>query len=122
MDLMTVSRVCRRRILAVALAAGVIAGTITSGVARAGGAATGEEVYSAQKGAVCHSVGDKGNKKYPLDGVGSRLSETDIRDWLLNPDTQQAKKPGRPLMRMPSYRNVPPKETDALVAYLTSLK
>jgi mono/diheme cytochrome c family protein len=122
MDLMTVSRVCRRRILAVALAAGVIAGTITSGVARAGGAATGEEVYAAQKCAVCHSVGDKGNKKYPLDGVGSRLSETDIRDWLLNPDTQQAKKPGRPLMRMPSYRNVPPEEIDALVAYLKSLK
>jgi mono/diheme cytochrome c family protein len=122
MDLMTVSRVCRRRILAVALAAGVIAGTITSGVARAGGAATGEEVYAAQKCAVCHSVGDKGNKKYPLDGVGSRLSETDIRDWLLNPDTQQAKKRGRPLMRMPSYRNVPPEEIDALVAYLKSLK
>jgi mono/diheme cytochrome c family protein len=122
MDLMTVSRVCRRRMLAVALAAGVIAGTITIGVARAGGAATGEEVYAAQKCAVCHSVGDKGNKKYPLDGVGSRLSETDIRDWLLNPDTQQAKKPGRPLMRMPSYRTVPPEEIDALVAYLKSLK
>jgi mono/diheme cytochrome c family protein len=122
MDLMTVRRVRRRRILAVALAAAVIAGTITIGVARAGGAATGEEVYGAQKCAVCHSVGDKGNKKYPLDGVGSRLSETDIRDWLLNPDTQQAKKPGRPLMRMPSYRNMPPEEIDALVVYLKSLK
>jgi mono/diheme cytochrome c family protein len=122
MDLMTVRRVRRRRIPAVALAASVIAGTITIGVARAGGVATGEEVYGAQKCAVCHSVGDKGNKKYPLDGVGSRLSETDIRDWLLNPDTQQAKKPGRPLMRMPSYRNVPAEEIDALVAYLKSLK
>jgi mono/diheme cytochrome c family protein len=121
MDLMTVSRGRRRRILAAAFAA-VIAGAITIGVARAGGAATGEEVYGAQKCATCHSVGDKGNKKYPLDGVGSRLSETDIRDWLLNPDTQQAKKPGRPLMRMPSYRNVPPEEIDALVAYLKSLK
>jgi mono/diheme cytochrome c family protein len=122
MDLMTVSRVRRRRIFAVVLAASVIGGTITIAAARAGGAATGEEVYGAQKCAVCHSVGDKGNKKYPLDGVGSRLSETDIRDWLLNPDTQQAKKPGRPLMRMPSYRNVPPEEIDALVAYLKSLK
>jgi mono/diheme cytochrome c family protein len=118
---MTVGRVGRRCIVAFFLVAGVN-GTVTSGVARAGGAATGEEVYAAQKCAVCHSVGDKGNKKYPLDGVGSRLSETDIRDWLLNPDTQQSKKPGRPLMRMPSYRNVPPEEIDALVAYLKSLK
>jgi mono/diheme cytochrome c family protein len=122
MDLMTVSRARWRRTLAIALVAGVIAGTITAGVALAGGAATGEEVYAAQKCAVCHSVGDKGNKKYPLDGVGSRLNETDIREWLLNPDTQQANKPGRPLMRMPSYRNVPPEDIDALVAYLKSLK
>jgi hypothetical protein len=64
----------------------------------------------------------EGNKKYPLDGVGSRLSEADIREWLLNPDAQQAKKGGRSLMRMPSYRSVPAEEVDALVEYVSSLK
>ena len=99
----------------------LLAGTTRAGVA-GGRAATGEDVYAAQKCAVCHSAGGKGNKKYPLDGVGSRLSDADIREWLLNPDAQQAKKAGRPLMRMPSYRSLPPEDIDALVAYLKSLK
>jgi mono/diheme cytochrome c family protein len=86
------------------------------------GAATGEEVYAAQKCASCHSVGGAGNQKYPLDGVGARLSEADIRDWLVNPDAQQAKKGTRPLMRMPSYKALPPEDVDALVGYLKTLK
>ena len=94
---------------------------VAAGAARAG-TATGEEVYTSQKCSVCHSVDGKGNKKYPLDGVGSRLSQADIREWLLNPDAQQARKGGRPLMRMPSYRSVPAEEVDALVGYVSSLK
>jgi mono/diheme cytochrome c family protein len=100
---------------------GVMAASAVAGAAGAG-AATGEEVYTSQKCSVCHSVAGKGNKKYPLDGVGSRLSEADIREWLLNPDAQQARKGGRPLMRMPSYRSVPAEEVDALVGYVSSLK
>jgi mono/diheme cytochrome c family protein len=121
MDLMRVSWTSARRCLAVAAMSSLLAGTTLAGVA-GGRAATGEDVYAAQKCAVCHSAGGKGNKKYPLDGVGSRLSDADIREWLLNPDAQQAKKAGRPLMRMPSYRSLPPEDIDALVAYLKSLK
>jgi mono/diheme cytochrome c family protein len=122
MDLMRVSALRARRVLAIVSMAGLIAGTTVAGVARAGGAATGEEVYAAQKCSVCHSVGGKGNKKYPLDGAGARLSDADIREWLVNPDAQQAKKAGRPLMRMPSYRSLPAEDVDALVAYVKSLK
>jgi mono/diheme cytochrome c family protein len=121
MDLMyfTCGRACR--LLAASACLGLVVGTTLAGAARAV-SATGEEVYAAQKCSVCHSVEGKGNKKYPLDGVGSRLSEADIRDWLLNPDAQQAKKAGRPLMRMPSYRSLPPEDVDALVGYVKSLK
>jgi len=112
-----------RCLLGVALIAGVVAvvGIFTL-VAHAGGVVTGEEVYAAQKCSVCHSVGGKGNKKYPLDGVGSRLSEPDIREWLVNPDAQQAKRTSRPLMRMPSYRSLPPEDIDALAGYVKALK
>jgi hypothetical protein len=71
---------------------------------------------------VCHSVAGKGNKKYPLDGAGARLSAADIREWLVNPDAQQAKKNERPLMKMKSYRSLPAEDLDALVAYVESLK
>jgi mono/diheme cytochrome c family protein len=122
MEVMRVSRVRMRCLLGVALIAGVVAVVGASFTVVAGGVVTGEEVYAAQKCSVCHSVGGKGNKKYPLDGVGSRLSEADIREWLVNPDAQQAKKTGRPLMRMPSYRSLPPEDIDALVGYVKALK
>jgi mono/diheme cytochrome c family protein len=103
--------------------AAVAAGLAVAGAAYARGGASGEEVYAAQKCASCHSVGDKGNKKYPLDGVGGRLSETELREWLVSPDAQQAKKTAaRPLMRMPSYRSLPPEDLDVLVTYLKTLK
>ena len=103
--------------------AAVAAGLAVAAAAYARGGASGEEVYAAQKCASCHSVGDKGNKKYPLDGVGGRLSETELREWLVSPDAQQAKKTAaRPLMRMPSYRSLPPEDLDVLVTYLKTLK
>ena len=82
MDLMQLScaRACQR--LAAIACLGLIVGTTLAAAARSGVAATGEEVYAAQKCSQCHSVEGKGNKKYPLDGVGSRLSEGEIREWL----------------------------------------
>ncbi len=41
--------------------------------------AKGEKLYAEQKCALCHSIGDKGNKKGPLDGVGSKLSAEELR-------------------------------------------
>jgi mono/diheme cytochrome c family protein len=122
MDLMYSVHLRAWRCLAIVVGMlGLVAGSAVAGAARDRGAATGEEVYASQKCSVCHSVGGKGNKKYPLDGAGSRLSEQEIREWLLNPDAQQAKKGARPLMRMPSYRSLPPEDVDTLVGYVKSL-
>src|SRR6516225_8235510 len=44
--------------------------------------AKGEKVYADQKCSLCHSIAGKGNAKGALDGVGSKLSESDIRAWL----------------------------------------
>ena len=35
------------------------------------------KVYEQQKCSVCHSIEGKGNKKGPLDGVGSKLGRRD---------------------------------------------
>ena len=35
--------------------------------------ARGQEVYTAQKCGMCHSVAGKGGKQSPLDGVGAKL-------------------------------------------------
>ena len=82
----------------------------------------GVKVYAAQKCGVCHSVAGVGAKRGPLDGVGSRLSEDEIRQWLVNPaemtkKTQATRKPP-----MKSYAHLPKDDLEALVAYMVSLK
>ena len=81
----------------------------------------GEKIYAAQKCSICHSIGDVGNKKGPLDGVGARLSSDDIRAWITDAKgmTAKTKAPRKPEMRAYS---LPKDETDALVAYLSTLK
>ncbi len=83
--------------------------------------AKGEQVYAAQKCALCHSIGDKGNKKGPLDGVGSKLSAEDIRLWMTDAKGMTAKTSSTRKPEMKSYA-LPKEDLDALVAYMVSLK
>jgi mono/diheme cytochrome c family protein len=83
----------------------------------------GEGVYAAQKCSVCHSIGGKGNKQNPLDGVGKKLSADDIRAWIVNPTEMTAKTKSTKKPPMPAkYSKLPAAELDALVAYMQSLK
>jgi mono/diheme cytochrome c family protein len=81
----------------------------------------GEAVYAAQRCSVCHSIGDKGNKKGPLDGAGRKLSADEIRSWITDAKTmtEKTKAPRKPEMK--SY-SLPKDDLDALVAYMVSLK
>ena len=81
----------------------------------------GEKIYGEQKCALCHSVGDKGNKKGPLDDVGSRLKPEEIRQWMVDAAgmTEKTKSARKPIMKAYS---LPKDELDALVAYMVSLK
>jgi len=88
--------------------------------------AKGEKVYAAQKCSACHSIGGKGNAKGPLDGVGSKLSADEIRQWIVDPAGMTAKSKAA---RKPPMTSVAAKmkalskdDVDALVAYLSSLK
>ncbi len=84
--------------------------------------AKGMKVYEQQKCSLCHSIDGKGNKKGPLDDVGSRLSAEEIRQWMVNPKemTEKTKAERKPPMK--AYPNLPKDELDALVAYMQSLK
>jgi cytochrome c5 len=82
----------------------------------------GMKVYEAQKCSICHSIGDKGNKKGPLDGVGSKLTADEIRQWIVEPAAMTAKAKATRKPPMKAYANLPKDELDALVAYMVSLK
>jgi mono/diheme cytochrome c family protein len=86
-------------------------------------AAKGEQIYAAQKCSMCHMVAGKGNKNSPLDGVGTKLSAADTREWIVNPDAAAAKHKSTKKPPMPkTYAKLPVADVDALVAYLQSLK
>ncbi len=83
--------------------------------------AKGEKVYADQKCAMCHSIGDKGNKKGPLDGVGTKLSAKELEQWVVDAKgmTVKTNAPRKPEMK--NY-TLPKEDLDALVAYMASLK
>jgi mono/diheme cytochrome c family protein len=82
----------------------------------------GAKVYEAQKCGMCHSIAGKGNKKFPLDGVGRTLAESQIREWVVDPKAaaEKAKSTAKPPMK--AYASLPAADLDALVAYVASLK
>lgn len=82
----------------------------------------GEKVYAAQKCQMCHSVAGKGNKNGPLDGVGSKLSVDEIRQWIVDAPGMTAKTKAARKPAMKSYPSLPKEDIDALVTYMASLK
>ena len=83
----------------------------------------GQDIYTAQKCAVCHSIAGKGGKASALDGVGGKLSADDIRQWITHPKDAAAKAKSTKKPPMPAkYASLPAADLDALVAYMQSLK
>ncbi|MCU1386275.1 MAG: cytochrome c oxidase, cbb3-type, subunit [Acidobacteria bacterium] len=83
--------------------------------------AQGEQVFTAQKCSLCHSIAGKGNPKGPLDEVGSKLSDGEIRSWItdakgMTEKTHAARKPA-----MKAY-TLSKEDVDALGAYLSTMK
>jgi mono/diheme cytochrome c family protein len=83
--------------------------------------ARGAEVYAEQKCGLCHSVAGVGSRRGALDGIGSKLTEEEIRLWIVDATgmTERTKATRRPNMR--DYK-LPPNDLTALVSYLASLK
>ena len=82
--------------------------------ADSGGA--GREIYQAQRCWMCHSIAGKGNKKNPLDGVGSKLTREEIGKWIVSPREMN------PDSKMKAYKDLSAEDLDTLVDYLAGLK
>jgi cytochrome c5 len=105
--------------------AAVVVATMTiGGVALAQDAkvAEGVKLYAANKCAMCHAIEGKGNKKFPLDGVGTKLTADQIKEWLVDPKSAAAKAKSEAKPPMTSYAKLSAGEIEAIVAYMVSLK
>ena len=76
----------------------------------------GRLVYDSSRCYMCHAIDGKGNKKTPLDGVGTKLTADQIRKWIVSP------KQMKPDTMMRSFSGLSKEDLDALVTYLSGLK
>ena len=115
-----------KRILIGTLSAVVLVGFAAAASAQDAKIAKGQKLFTDQKCTLCHSIEGKGNAKGPLDGVGSKLSADEIRQWITDPATMatKAKADRKPAMSTMAakYKALSKDDVDALVAYLSSLK
>jgi len=97
---------------------------MTAGVASAQNQAQidgGQKAFTDQKCVICHSIAGKGNAKGPLDGVGSKLSAAEIREWIVDAPAMTAKAKAARQPPMKAFTSLAEADLDALVAYLQSL-
>jgi cytochrome c2 len=83
--------------------------------------AKGKQLFADQKCTLCHSIGETGNKKGPLDGVASKISVEEIKSWITDPKAMTAKTKATRKPVMKQY-TLAAEDVDALVAYLATLK
>lgn len=81
----------------------------------------GEQLFADQKCTLCHSIGDKGNKKGPLDGVAAKIKADEIHEWIVDSKGMTAKTKASRKPAMKAY-TLPKEDVDALVAYLVTLR
>ena len=108
------------RILVVAIACGLVAGVAAAQDAAA--VERGKSVFTTAKCGLCHSIAGVGNKKGPLDGVGSKVSAADIRQWIVAAPEMAAKTKAERKPPMKAYATLSKEDLDGLVAYMQALK
>ncbi len=84
--------------------------------------AKGATVYAAQKCSLCHAIDGKGQAKGPLDGIGTKLTADEIRQWIVTPAEMAAKAKAMRKPAMRAYPKLPKEDLDALVGFLAAKK
>jgi mono/diheme cytochrome c family protein len=108
----------RRRVMTALLTLTLAAGTVAAQDAKA---QKGMQVFAAQKCSQCHSIAGKGNAKGKMDGLGSKMTPAEMKEWIQDPVGMAAKnnKDRKPPMKKKAISG---DDVDALVAYLSTLK
>lgn len=84
--------------------------------------AAGMALYEAQGCALCHTIAGEGDGAYPLDGVGTRLNDAQVRHFIAPTPDIQSKFPGPMFEMKQAYHSLTDAELGALAAYVRSLR
>ena len=83
--------------------------------------AMGKDLYQKYACEKCHQIAGKGSKISPLDGVATKMTAEEMKQWITDPDAMTAKLAKKPAVKMKKVE-MPEPEVDAIVAYLQTLK
>ena len=118
-----------RRVAALLLGISVAAGTAAAAQEQARVASTaalveaGRKVYEREKCVTCHQIAGRGNRRFPLDGVASRLTADQLRRWMTDTERMENALARLPAVRMSAQKyRLTDAELNALVAFLQTLK
>ena len=81
----------------------------------------GRTIYEAKHCQMCHSIQGVGNPRYPLDGVGCKLSRTELREAIIGAGAASSKMSGAVRQRKARYAEMPEDEMSKLIDYLSAL-
>jgi len=82
----------------------------------------GRQVYQQYGCARCHSISGEGNPRNPLDGVGIKRTDKELRDWVTGTAAIQGLVSSRVLKLKSVNERMSDKELDVLLIYLKNLR
>ena len=80
--------------------------------------ARGRELFDTQGCARCHSIGGRGSPRFPLDDIRADATAASLRNWIVADPSIAEELPRSARAAKEGYRQRPPADLDALVAYL----
>ena len=83
-----------------------------NGAGSADGVPSGRDLFDKLSCSACHSIAGSGNTSFPLDGIGSRRTASELKKQILSPVAGSA---------MPAT-TASEAEIDSLISYLVTLK
>ncbi len=81
----------------------------------------GLKIYNQQGCSLCHAIEGHGNPRSPLDGVGSKRSAEELRNWVMGDDEIQGQLSERSFKFKQAHR-ITDDELESLIYYLQSLR
>ena len=82
----------------------------------------GRKIYKQQSCSLCHSIAGQGNPRSVLDGVATKRTVRELRNFITGADTLQGVLPESVRKMKQRYRELSDDELNALIIYMQSLK
>jgi mono/diheme cytochrome c family protein len=82
----------------------------------------GRAIYERENCSTCHAIAGTGNPRTPLDGVGKRLNDEELKAWITGAVVAVDGLSPSIVKRKQRYRELPESDLADVVAYLSHLE